>query len=305
MAGSFPELDGHDAYDLLGVPEDASDAEIRAAHRALVRDHHPDLRGDSGAAGTTARLNAARDILLKRRRAYDDHRTAAAGPDEPEEIIDDPWDSASPGTGSDDPWSTASPGPAPPPHAPPPYAPPPPEPDLFEEAPREFFPPPAHAPPHYRPVATRTRHRPTWPMIGCGCASVLMLTAAILLWAFVTYVVNRDTGGPYEEKVAVPPAFTGQWKMKGGEDSKGTRRRLELDIRPGRQVSVVRNLCFEVLRPSTRNGDSLILTGDGLVPDCADAAIRLTLRRDDRLDIAYCKDDACAKVQWKGVLTRA
>jgi len=32
-----------DAYAVLGVPPDASDEELKAAHRALVRRHHPDL----------------------------------------------------------------------------------------------------------------------------------------------------------------------------------------------------------------------------------------------------------------------
>jgi hypothetical protein len=48
---------------LLGVRDDASESEIRAAHRRLVAKTHPDHGGSTEA---TRRLNAARDLLLKR-----------------------------------------------------------------------------------------------------------------------------------------------------------------------------------------------------------------------------------------------
>lgn len=51
---------------LLGVTQDADAATIRAAHRRLVADVHPD-RG--GSAEATRRANAARDLLLERLRA--------------------------------------------------------------------------------------------------------------------------------------------------------------------------------------------------------------------------------------------
>ena len=50
---------------LLGVAKDADAATIRAAHRRLVADVHPD-RG--GSAEATRRANAARDLLLERLR---------------------------------------------------------------------------------------------------------------------------------------------------------------------------------------------------------------------------------------------
>lgn len=47
---------------LLGLGPDADDAAIRAAHRRLVAEAHPD-RG--GSEELTGRLNAARDVLLR------------------------------------------------------------------------------------------------------------------------------------------------------------------------------------------------------------------------------------------------
>ena len=66
-------------YDLLGLPADASQDEIRAAYRALARRHHPDTQHDVDPATadrsrhTMAALNAAWAVLgdPNRRRAYD------------------------------------------------------------------------------------------------------------------------------------------------------------------------------------------------------------------------------------------
>lgn len=55
-------LDIAQARALLGVGETASRDDIRAAHRRLIAQAHPD-RG--GANDQAARLNAARDVLLK------------------------------------------------------------------------------------------------------------------------------------------------------------------------------------------------------------------------------------------------
>jgi DnaJ like chaperone protein len=65
-----------DPHEVLGVPIDASVEEIRAAYRRLMRAHHPDLLAGSGisahqrrlAAERAARINAARDRLLRQRR---------------------------------------------------------------------------------------------------------------------------------------------------------------------------------------------------------------------------------------------
>jgi DnaJ homolog subfamily C member 19 len=59
------DMDEVAARALLGVPAGATSAEIRAAHRRLIVAAHPD-RG--GAKDEAARLNAARDILLRKLR---------------------------------------------------------------------------------------------------------------------------------------------------------------------------------------------------------------------------------------------
>jgi DnaJ homolog subfamily C member 19 len=61
--GTKPAMSDSEARAVLGVSADADAEAIRAAHRRLVTAVHPD-RG--GSADLTQRLNAARDVLLKR-----------------------------------------------------------------------------------------------------------------------------------------------------------------------------------------------------------------------------------------------
>ena len=77
----FTHLDGHNAYDLLGLDRWASRSEIEAARRRLAIRVHPDL--PSGDAEWMSLINAAAAILLDeaQRESYDDYletRAAAA-----------------------------------------------------------------------------------------------------------------------------------------------------------------------------------------------------------------------------------
>ncbi|MBX7249713.1 MAG: molecular chaperone DnaJ [Caulobacteraceae bacterium] len=60
----FGPMTDDEARRVLGVDVDAGEAEIQAAYRARMRTAHPDQGGDEAVA---ARLNTARDRLLKKR----------------------------------------------------------------------------------------------------------------------------------------------------------------------------------------------------------------------------------------------
>ena len=62
-ASSSEDPASAEARDILGVGPAAPAAEIQAAYARLIRAVHPDAGGSTGLA---ARLNAARDTLLKR-----------------------------------------------------------------------------------------------------------------------------------------------------------------------------------------------------------------------------------------------
>jgi hypothetical protein len=61
-----------DPYEVLDVPSNASDAEIKAAYRRAVKKHHPDVAGDSG-NDTIVLINQAYELLTDplRKRSYD------------------------------------------------------------------------------------------------------------------------------------------------------------------------------------------------------------------------------------------
>jgi hypothetical protein len=60
-AGTMSE---QEAYEILGLQPGASEDAVREAHRALMKRIHPDAGGTSGLA---ARVNQAKDVLLKQR----------------------------------------------------------------------------------------------------------------------------------------------------------------------------------------------------------------------------------------------
>jgi curved DNA-binding protein CbpA len=67
-------------YDILGVPKNASQADIKAAFRRKSRANHPDRAGGSTEAMTA--INQANDILSdpEKRRRFDETGSAAAPP---------------------------------------------------------------------------------------------------------------------------------------------------------------------------------------------------------------------------------
>jgi molecular chaperone DnaJ len=61
-------------YDILGVPRNAGEKDIRKAYRRLARKHHPDVNpGDKGAEARFKEINAAYEVLsdAEKRRKYD------------------------------------------------------------------------------------------------------------------------------------------------------------------------------------------------------------------------------------------
>ena len=99
MSESVPSFD---LYAELKVSADAPTEVIAAAHRALVRQSHPDLSGHGGADERTKRLNVARDWLMdaQLRARYDrtktrppiDHRPRTAQPAREVVLSDGSWD---------------------------------------------------------------------------------------------------------------------------------------------------------------------------------------------------------------------
>ena len=68
-------------YDDLGVPPDATEAEIKAAHRAHARRHHPD---NGGSMDAFTRGQRAYEVLIDPRRRQDYDETGSEGVSDPE-----------------------------------------------------------------------------------------------------------------------------------------------------------------------------------------------------------------------------
>mgnify|MGYP001482485976 CR=1 FL=1 len=73
------EIEIEDLYPILGVSPDASESELSAAYRTLVRRWHPDVCDDADAGEKMGRITKAYKILRDRdlRRRYDQMRASA------------------------------------------------------------------------------------------------------------------------------------------------------------------------------------------------------------------------------------
>jgi hypothetical protein len=71
----FDDLEGHDAYRLIGVESSATPADIRRAYRRVMLTAHPDVGGPEHLAKL---INCARDALLQDRTGYDEYRERLA-----------------------------------------------------------------------------------------------------------------------------------------------------------------------------------------------------------------------------------
>jgi curved DNA-binding protein CbpA len=79
---------GRDPYEVLGVPRDASDAELRVAYRQLVQRHHPDH--NSGSVESARRFEEVQEAYARvvKLRAERPSPNAAPDPDVDARIAD-------------------------------------------------------------------------------------------------------------------------------------------------------------------------------------------------------------------------
>ncbi len=72
---------GRDYYDILGVPRNATDEQIKKAYRELVRKYHPDVSKDPNATEKFKEVQEAYQVLSdpKKRAAYDQFGKAGVG----------------------------------------------------------------------------------------------------------------------------------------------------------------------------------------------------------------------------------
>ena len=72
-----------DYYDILGVPEDANDADIKRAYRKLARKYHPDVSDHADAQAKFQEVAEAYEVLKdpKKRGAYDQVRAGGFDPE--------------------------------------------------------------------------------------------------------------------------------------------------------------------------------------------------------------------------------
>lgn len=199
-------------YDVLQVSRTASASVIKAAHRAMMKEAHPDTGGDPAQA---ARLNEARDVLLDadRRAAHDreldsqardtESRTPPSKPPEQAEEVEEEW-------GTETAWETRSDppptgGPVPPPYPGDPGSPfdassqPPPYPS---QTPNPGYSNPGYSNPGYgpgpggveRPQGPRFRARQVWASANIKERTVTWVWLGLSLVGPIFVVFNRLRG---------------------------------------------------------------------------------------------------------------
>lgn len=277
MRAGFSELDGNDAYELLGVRPDASPDQIQRAWRGLATAHHPDRVTDPAAKAEAEErlrlLNAARDVLLNHRASYDDARRAPEPPHE--EIIEDPsdiedpWGMATAGARRPGPRTTTAPGPPPPPRV------------------RHIH--------HYHPSVPR---RGGGSKAGIGCVLVVLTGLALLLGIAALVAMQPDESA---SETVVPRDLAGTW-TGNVKDHYGGRATwaVALTLKAGEKSGEVRYLhgkCIGTAVPVSHSGNSLVLRTNftaGL-SGCDVGDITLTRRKDGKADIVYYAADQRTK----------
>lgn len=66
---AMERIDGRSPFEILGVPESASNEEIQRAYHRLIKEHHPDRAGEAekdAAEAKTRLLNRAYEALKRR-----------------------------------------------------------------------------------------------------------------------------------------------------------------------------------------------------------------------------------------------
>jgi hypothetical protein len=307
MRAEFAELAGHDAYDLLGLSPEASGQQIQRAYRTLVKANHPDLFLDSRAKTEAEEnirlLNAARDVLMSRRAAYDAFLSAPDEEADEEEIIeDDPWAAAEPGVPPPGPWASADS-----------FEPPRPPPSPLPPRPggRPMPPPPryGHSPgiPPFLPPLRPRPHRSLGARIAMGCAAVwgglwIVGTGISLLSPSL-----HSPSGP-KPSASVPKRFAGTWVgVFGGQgESHVNGWKAELTLREGKHNGEVRyqgGACAGTAVPVSSQANQLTVRTvfSEQEAGCDVGRIKLTKSGSHKLNVRFVKGGT---VNWSGSLSR-
>jgi hypothetical protein len=118
MTRQFERFGTITAYELLGVKPEATTPEILAGHRRAISRNHPDTGAAGDADGLTSLaqlINAARDLLLNDRVAYDEWLARGARPkvDSGADMGNQATQNVSDEDYEFDPWEVADSGPSP------------------------------------------------------------------------------------------------------------------------------------------------------------------------------------------------